>query len=62
MSNKSGIESAADLIINAIQESIDPDKAAEAAITAICSFLSLQEQRPQALNSVLQVSDLSIAE
>lgn len=54
-------ESAAELIIKAIQESDNPDKAAETAISAICSFLSLQGQRLQAPSSVLPVSDLSIA-
>lgn len=54
-------ESAADLIINAIQESSNPDKAAETAISAICSFLSLREQKRQAPSDLHPERELSIA-
>ena len=62
MSNKGETESAADLIIKTIQESANPDEAAETAIMAICSFLSLRGHTPQVLRSDLQVSDLSAGE
>ena len=40
-------ESASDIIIRVIQEAANPEKTAETAIRAICSFLSLQGQKKQ---------------
>jgi hypothetical protein len=54
-------ESASDIIIRAIQESADPEKTAEIAISAICSFLSLRGRKPQALSDLHPEQVLSVA-
>lgn len=61
MCNDPKCESASDIIIRAIQESADPDKTAEVAISAICSFLSRQGQIRQAPVADFPERDLSIA-
>lgn len=47
MRNKTSEDSPSDIIIRAIMESDNPNKSAETAIMAICSFLSLQGQKKQ---------------
>ena len=61
MCNNPECESAADIIIRAIQESKDPEKSAEIAISAICSFLSLQERKQQVQIVDLPECSLSVA-
>lgn len=61
MSKKANNESAADLIIKAIKESDDQDKATETAIQAIFSFLLLQEHKKQARCEDSREHSLSIA-
>lgn len=61
MSKKDNNESAADLIIKAIKESDNQDKAMETAIQAIFSFLSLQEHKQQVQIVDLPECSLSVA-
>lgn len=61
MSNKISEDSPSDIIIRAITGSEDPNKSAEAAIMAICSFLSRQGQNRQVPAADLPERDLSIA-
>lgn len=61
MSNKISEDSPSDIIIRAITESDDPNKSAETAIMAICSFLSRQGQIRQAPVADFPERDLSIA-
>lgn len=61
MSNNTSNDSPSDIIIRAIMESDNPNKSAETAIMAICSFLSRQGHTRRVPSVDLPERDLSVA-
>lgn len=61
MSNNTSNDSPSDIIIRAIMESDNPNKSAETAIMAICSFLSRRGHTQRVPAADLPERDLSVA-